>query len=200
MCHNSKANIMDNTKRSDVGYTYWTLSSSYSDIISLKEIERHVMEQGYSLGDGYTFLIVDINISKKMSYLPSYVLIEYGNPIDIAHDHTVINYGKNYTMIDMNIEILDITKYSIDKRGEIILNGVNLDISTTDAAYIRGIQYNRGDVISTFRKLTSYILSRYDLNSVSIIRCSSSNKYSVRSTTSPSNMQIIKGIIINDIV
>jgi hypothetical protein len=169
---------MDNTRRTDVGYTYWTVSRDMGMSKSFDDIVYHIQKHGYSAGDGSTFIIMDVGVLPN-SY-PDYVLPQYGRIEEIALVNTMERGGLNYTLIDVSLDIVDMTKYKIDKSGRVLIDDVVTDVSQRDAAIIKGIQYNRGDTINTFRKLTSFILSRYDMNNIGMVSCSVPG-YSVRS-------------------
>jgi len=186
---------MDDTKRVDVGYTYWCVNDRHK-VTTLSSILSYIQSHGYSPGDGTTYVI----ISPYLSYLSrgeEWVIIGYGDEKDIAFSHTKEKGGKIYTIIDYDLDILDMTKYTISPSGEVMLEGVPLGITSEQAAYARGVQYNHGSPIITFRQLTSYIISHYDMSHIAIVIVSSSSGYSVRSTIDGyPRLAELKGIIL----
>lgn len=190
---NYKQSNMDNVRRTDVGYTYWTVSK-LREYESLDDVIYYIQKHGYSAGDGSTFIIMSVHLLPP-SY-PSYILPEYGDPLEIALSHTILLKGRNYTMIDFSLDIVDMTKYRIDKEGRVVIGETDLGIDPIEAAMMKGVQYNRGSPIDTFRKLTSFILSRYDIDRYGTIVCPTTDKYSVRSVQDIQNIIVLKGIIL----
>jgi hypothetical protein len=188
---------MDDTKRVDVGYTYWCVNDRHN-VTSLPSVLSYIQSHGYSPGDGTTFVI----LSPYLSYMnrgEEWIIIGYGDEKDIAFSHTMEKGGKIYTLIDYGLNILDMTKYTISPSGEVMLDGYPLGITSEQAAYARGVQYNHGSPITTFRQLTSYIISHYDMNHISLVILSTSSKYSVRSTREEyPRLEELKGIILYD--
>lgn len=179
---------MNNTKLIDIGFTYWIVSDRCTH--SKDEVMSYIERHGYSPGDGTTFIIVD----PILRWENEYVIPLYGDPITIARGHTSMREGEMFTIIYYEMDILNMTKYVLVD-GKVYLDDELLSISPTDAAYSKGIQYNRGNTITTFRSLTSYILSKYNWDRVGMIICEGTSKYSVRKV-SGGPLSILPGIIL----
>lgn len=180
---------MNNTKRVDTGFAYWIVPADCND--SIESVYTYIVSHGYTPGDGTTFIIIHPSIMTDNDYL----VPAYGDPLQVAAEHAALLEAYTYTVIDYQLDILDMTKYTISPSGEVLLDGIVLPMSLIDAAFSKAIQYNRGDPILTFKALTSYILSRYDWRSIGMVMCDNTHKYSVRKI-SGGPLHILPGILL----
>lgn len=180
---------MDYTKRIDVGFTYWIVDG----IEDIDDVIMYIMKHGYTPGDGRTFIIASIPLIEVVGSR-EYMIPMNDTPSNIARDHSVLLEATTYTIIDYYIDMIDMTRYMISPLGDVVLDDIILPLTYTEAAYSRGVQYNRGDCILTFRSLTSYILSKYDWSVVGTVMCSGTDKYAVHNVKE-GPLCILEGIL-----
>lgn len=189
---------MDNTKRSDVGITFW-LVSEIQDKEEYTRLIHRMSQEGYAISSGDVFLICDErsknNIPKEnISRIPlGLILTEdsaIGSIISSIGGHILMIEGSGEAyhpyvkrMLSVLVSRLMGSSFCTMINGDIDVHVIDV-ISTSVPEEIRkrmspelikamkGIQYNGGNPILTLYRLSSYIISHFNWLKLTIASCS----------------------------